>query len=74
MPEQKISVEEALTAYTISPAYTSFEENIKGSISPGKLADIVIIDRDLTKINPVNIKDAGIMMTIVNGNIEFQRN
>jgi len=74
VPEQKISVEEALTAYTISPAYTSFEENIKGSISPGKLADIVIIDRDLTKINPVNIKDAGIMMTIVNGNIEFQRN
>ena len=74
VPEQKISVEEALTAYTISPAYTSFEENIKGSISPGKLADIVIIDRDLTKINPVNIKDAGIMITIVNGNIEFQRN
>ncbi|MDO9547435.1 MAG: amidohydrolase [Candidatus Marinimicrobia bacterium] len=72
VPEQKISVEEALKCYTISPAYASFEESIKGSITPGKLADLVIIDQDLTKINPETIKDARIMMTIVNGKIEYQ--
>ena len=72
VPEQKISVEEALKCYTISPAYASFEESIKGSITPGKLADLVIIDQDLTKIDPETIKDARIMMTIVDGKIEYQ--
>jgi len=73
VPEQKISVEEALKCYTISPAYASFEEKINGSIERGKLADIVIIDHDLTKIKPETIKDARIMITIVGGNIEFLR-
>ncbi|MCG2715510.1 MAG: amidohydrolase [Candidatus Marinimicrobia bacterium] len=72
VPEQKISVEEALKCYTISPAYASFEESMKGSIAPGKLADLVIIDEDITKINPETIKDARIMMTIVGGKIEYQ--
>ncbi|MBU0711161.1 amidohydrolase [bacterium] len=72
VPEQKISVEEALKCYTISPAYASFEESIKGSIMPGKLADLVIIDQDLTKIDPVSIKDSRIMMTIVDGKIQYQ--
>ncbi|MBN2600614.1 MAG: amidohydrolase, partial [Candidatus Marinimicrobia bacterium] len=72
VPEQKISIDEALTAYTISPAYASFEETIKGSITPGKLADLVIIDEDITKIDPIKIKDARIMMTIINGKIEYQ--
>ncbi|HCK99273.1 MAG TPA: amidohydrolase [Candidatus Marinimicrobia bacterium] len=73
VPEQKISVEEALKCCTLSPAYATFEENIKGSIEPGKLADLVMIDRDLTKIKPETIKDARIMITIVGGNIEFLR-
>lgn len=72
VPEQMISVEEALKCYTISPAYASFEESMKGSIAPGKLADLVIIDEDITKINPETIKDARIMMTIVDGKIEYQ--
>jgi len=72
VPEQKISVKEALRCYTISPAYASFEESIKGSITLGKLADLVIIDQDLTKIDPVTIKDARIMMTIVDGKIAYQ--
>lgn len=71
VPEQKISVEEALKCYTIAPAYASFEESIKGSIEPGKLADLVIIDEDLTTIKPEKIKDARIVMTIVGGKIEY---
>ena len=50
MPEQKITVEEALRAYTRGAAYASFEENDKGTLAPGKLADLVIIDKDLRKV------------------------
>lgn len=69
IPEQKITVEEALRAYTIDGAYASFEETIKGSLERGKLADIVVIDRDLTKVPPETIRDAKIVMTIVGGKV-----
>ena len=69
IPEQKITVEEALRAYTIDGAYASFEEGIKGSLERGKLADIVVIDRDLTNIPPETIRDAKIVMTIVGGKV-----
>ncbi len=52
VPEQKITVEEALRAYTYEAAYASFEEDIKGTLKPGMLADFVLIDRDLTAIPP----------------------
>lgn len=71
VPEQKISVAEALKAYTVSPPYASFEESFKGMITPGKLADIVIIDQNLFEIAPEKIKDAHIMMTIVDGEIAY---
>lgn len=71
VPEQKISVAEALKAYTVSPPYASFEESLKGSIIPGKLADMVIIDQNLFEIAPEKIKDARIMMTIVNGKVAY---
>lgn len=74
MPEQKIGVEEALRAYTTGAAYATFEENEKGSIAPGKLADVVIIDRDLTKIPPQTIRDARIQYTIVGGRVVYDRN
>src|SRR5437868_10669125 len=67
VPEQKIGVEEALRAYTTGSAYATFEENEKGSLTPGKLADVVIIDRDLTKIRPETIRDAKIEYMIVGG-------
>jgi predicted amidohydrolase YtcJ len=69
IPEQKISVEEALTAYTINGAYASFEEGIKGSLERGKLADLVMIDRDLTTVPAETIRDALILMTIVGGRV-----
>lgn len=73
VPEQKITVEEALRAYTVAGAYASFEEDLKGSIEVGKLADIVILDRDLTRIPPAEIRDATVVVTIVDGKVAFQR-
>lgn len=73
VPEQKVTVEEALTAYTINGAYASFDEKIKGSLEPGKLADFVIIDQDLTKIKPEQIREAKILQTFVGGKSVFKK-
>lgn len=74
VPEQKITVEEALRAYTRDAAYASFEENEKGTITTGKLADLVLIDRDLTTIPPAEIRDAKVVKTIVGGKVVFGDN
>jgi len=74
IPEQKITVEDALRAYTTGGAYASFEENEKGSLAASRLADLVIIDRDLTKISPETIRDAKVEYTIVGGRIVYDRN
>lgn len=73
VPEQKITVEEALQAYTIDAAYASYEENLKGTLEPGKLADFTVIDQNLLEMSPENIREALIMMTVVGGEIVFQR-
>ena len=73
IPEQKITVEEALRAYTTGAAYASFQEDRKGSLARGKLADFVVIDRDLTKIPPVEIRDAHVLMTFVAGELVYSR-
>ena len=72
IPEQKISVEEALTAYTSTAAYASFEEDQKGRLVRGLLADFVMLDRDLTRIPPETIRDARVMMTVVGGRVVFE--
>lgn len=74
IPEQKIMVEDALRAYTTGGAYASFQENEIGSLRVGKLADIVIIDRDLTKIPPETIRNARIDYTIMGGRVVYDRN
>jgi predicted amidohydrolase YtcJ len=73
VPEQKIGVEDALRAYTTGGAFASFEEDEKGALAPGMLADVVIVDRDLTAIPPETIREARIMYTIVGGRIVFDR-
>jgi predicted amidohydrolase YtcJ len=73
VPEQKISVEEAVRAYTIGSAFAEFAENEKGSISIGKLADVVLLDRDIFKISPVEIAAAQALLTIVDGRIVYER-
>ncbi len=71
--EQKITVEQALRAYTYEGAYASFEEDRKGTLKPGMLADMVLIDRDLTTIEPQEIRDAVVLKTIVGGRVIFSR-
>ncbi|MGH7720383.1 MAG: amidohydrolase [Gemmatimonadaceae bacterium] len=72
VPEQKITIEEALRAYTVEGAYASFEEGEKGSLARGKMADLVLIDRDLTRIPPETIRDANVEMTVVGGRVVFE--
>ena len=57
-PEQRISVEDAIKAYTINNAYAAFEDKRPGSLEAGKLADITVFDRNLTKIPPADILNA----------------
>jgi len=73
VPEQKITVEEALKAYTINAAYASLEEDLKGSLEPGKLADFVVLDRDITAIDPVEIWNVKALQTWVGGKKVFDR-
>ncbi len=65
--EEKISVAEALPCYTINGAYAQFAEKIKGSLAVGKLADLVILEEDITKVPPQEIKDIPIGATMVGG-------
>ena len=67
VPEQKISVEDALKAYTVNAAYASFDEKIKGSLEPGKLADFVVLSENIFEVTPEHIKDVKVTQTFVNG-------
>jgi predicted amidohydrolase YtcJ len=71
MPEQKLTLHEALYLYTMGSAFNSFEEDIKGSITVGKLADLVVLSDNIEKINPEQIKDLTVEKTIVGGKIAF---
>jgi predicted amidohydrolase YtcJ len=73
VPEQKITVDEALRAYTSGGAYASFREHDEGTIAPGMLADLTVIDRDLRAIPPEQIRDAHIVRTIVGGKTVYLR-
>ena len=67
----RITAEEALYNFTLGAAYSSFEEDIKGSIEVGKLADFVILDKDILTIKPDEIKNAKVLATIFNGEIVY---
>lgn len=71
VPEQKITVEQALRAYTIDAAYAAYEETLKGSLEPGKLADLVLIDRDISQVPPESIREARVLMTVVGGQVVY---
>ena len=68
-PEQKLTVAEAVEAYTMGSAYAEFQEKEKGSITPGKLADMVLISDDIFTIAPAKIRDAKVLKTIVGGRV-----
>ena len=73
VPEQKISVEEALRAYTSGAAYASFDEGRKGVLAPGRLADFVMLDRNIFDIPAGEIRDVRVSMTVVGGRKVFER-
>jgi predicted amidohydrolase YtcJ len=72
VPEQKISVEETVRAYTVGSAYAEFQENVKGSITAGKLADLVLLSRDIFKIDPKEIETVKVVLTMVDGRVVYE--
>ena len=72
-PAQRMRRMEALQSYTINAAYSAFEEDIKGTLTPGKLADVVILSHDILKVPDASIRDAKVVMTIVDGKVRYER-
>lgn len=72
-PQQKLSVDDAIHAFTTGPAYATFEEDKKGTIEKGKYADFVVLDRDLYAVDPLAIMDTSVVMTVVGGEIVYQK-
>lgn len=68
-----MSVYEALRMYTANAAYSSFEEDIKGTIKEGKLADFVVLDEDIFKMDPMKIKDIKVRATYLGGKAVYER-
>ena len=73
VPEQRITVEDALRAYTAGAAYAGFAEGDRGTLERGKLADFVLLDRDLTRIAPETIPDARVLLTVVGGQVVYEQ-
>jgi len=71
--EEKITVEEALRAYTVNAAYASFDEDRKGTLAPGRLADFVMLDRNLFEIAPEQIREAEVVLTVIGGRKVVER-
>jgi len=71
-PDERVDLTTAIRMHTINGAYASFEEESKGSIEPGKLADLVLLAEDLTRVPVERIRETGIVMTIVSGDVVYE--
>jgi len=71
-PGQRVSVEEALRMFTLDAAYAAFEENLKGSLEKGKLADLAVLSNDILSIRPQEILQTEVLMTVLGGEIVFR--
>ncbi|MCP4358421.1 MAG: amidohydrolase family protein, partial [Chloroflexi bacterium] len=72
-PEEKISVAEAIQAYTLGPARLAGKEHLQGSLTPGKWADMIMLSQNLFEIDPVDIADTEVEMTVFAGQVVFER-
>jgi predicted amidohydrolase YtcJ len=72
VPEQKLTLDEAIRAYTVGSAYAEFAEKVKGTLTPGKLADLVMLDRDLYQANPADIDKARVLLTLTDGQVVWE--
>ena len=70
-PQEKLTIEEAIQAYTLNTAYAGYEENLKGSLTVGKLADFVVLSDNLLTMNPDDIKDVTVRTTVVGGKVVY---
>ncbi|HWP39270.1 MAG TPA: amidohydrolase [Gemmatimonadales bacterium] len=73
VPEQRISVEEALVAYTVNGAYASYLEHVLGTLEPGKYADLVVLSEDILTIDPARIAEVKVDLTMVEGEVVYER-
>ncbi|MBE7516907.1 MAG: amidohydrolase [Chloracidobacterium sp.] len=71
-PEQKITVDDAVRCYTLGSAYAEFQEDVKGTLSEGKLADLIVLSDDIFTINPAKIGEAKVLMTVVDGRVVYE--
>jgi predicted amidohydrolase YtcJ len=71
--EERVSVEEAIRAYTWNGAYAAFEETVKGSLEPGKLADLVVLEADLRQVDPDELGTVQVDLTMIDGRIAYER-
>ena len=74
VPAQKITIREAVTAYTSGSAFAEFQDGDKGTIARGKLADFVILSDDIFSVPPAHLKDVRVLTTVVGGKVVHQRN
>ena len=70
-PDERMTINEALHSFTLGPAYASFEETNYGPLSPGKAADLVILDKDIVKGPPSQILETNVVATLINGQVVF---
>ena len=72
-PEEKMQVEDVIDAYTLVSAYNEFKEDFKGKLSPGYVADLIVLDRDIFSIDPDEIKDIKVLKTMIDGEFVYER-
>lgn len=61
-----------MRAFTVGSAYAEFQENVKGTIATGKLADLIMLDRDIFKIEPTEIENTKVVLTVVDGKVAYE--
>ena len=71
-PEQRLTVEEAVQGFTLGAAYAAYDERRKGSLTPGKFADLIVLDRDIFTIEPMDIADTHVLATMIDGQFVYR--
>ncbi len=71
-PEQKLTMDQAIAAYTTGSAFAEFEEKEKGKIVPGMLADFAVLDRDVTSVSPEKLLQTKVLRTVVGGKTVYE--
>jgi predicted amidohydrolase YtcJ len=72
LPQERISLEEAIKAYTLGAAYAGHRERTEGSLEPGKVADLIVLSQDVFKIEPAEIGKTEVLLTMVGGKVVYQ--